>query len=212
VGFFLNLFRAARNVSGDNATARMTQSTDRIAEQVLVLRCQAGDEAAFADLVVRYHRRVHYYLQKMLNSADRADDATQDLWMDVFRSIPKLRDATSFAAWLYRLARDRAYRELRKSKPLSKSLDEVDPSDKMDEDEFSADDAAAVHAGLDRLAPEHREVLMLRFVESMSYQQVAVVVGCELGTVRSRIHYAKRALRRLLERNKHEQRIRVTTH
>src|SRR5438045_2277920 len=145
----------------------------------------------------------------MLGSPDRADDATQELWIDVFRSIPKLRDAKSFAPWLYRLARDRAYREMRKAKPQATSMDNFDVADDSDDESFALEDIERVHAALDQLAPEHREVLLLRFTESMDYQRIAAVVGCELGTVRSRIHYAKRALRGLLERNEHEQRIRI---
>ena len=57
-----------------------------------------------------------------------------------------------------------------------------------------------IHAALDELAPEHREVLVLRYVEDMTYEEIARVVGCEVGTVRSRLHYAKRALRGVLER------------
>jgi RNA polymerase sigma-70 factor (ECF subfamily) len=183
-----------------------------IYEPVLVLRCQLGDERAFAEIVGRYHRRVHYYLRKMLGSADRADDAMQELWIDVFRSIPKLRDASAFSSWLYRLARDRAFREIRRSaKPQAATIESVDFADESDDEEFSPEDAALVHEALDRIGPEHREVLLLRFVESMTYPQIAAVVGCELGTVRSRIHYAKRALRKLLERNNHEQRIRIET-
>jgi RNA polymerase sigma-70 factor, ECF subfamily len=62
------------------------------------------------------------------------------------------------------------------------------------------DDAESVHAALDELAPEHRDVLVLRFLEDMTYEDIARVTGCPIGTVRSRIHYAKRALRCALER------------
>ena len=68
-----------------------------------------------------------------------------------------------------------------------------------EEPEFSAEDAARVHAALDHLNLEHREALMLRFLEGLSYDEIGRVVGCPPGTVRSRIHYAKAALRRLLE-------------
>jgi RNA polymerase sigma-70 factor (ECF subfamily) len=190
----------------------MIDATESLAEQVLVLRCQAGDEAAFAELISRYHRRVHYYLQKMLGSPDRADDATQELWIDAFRSLAKLRDAASFAPWLYRLARDRAYREMRRSKPPASSLQDIELMAGSEDQQEPFEDVESVHAALNRLAPEHREVLLLRFVESMNYQQIASALGCDLGTVRSRLHYAKRALRRWLERNDHEQRIRVATH
>src|SRR5207253_1216868 len=104
------------------------------------------------------------------------------------------------------VARDRAYRVLRRRRPAHQSLDEWDEAaTSADEAAFSAEDAARVHAALDRLAPEHREVLVLRFLEDLSYDDVARVVGCPVGTVRSRLHYAKRALATVLERvNEHE--------
>ena len=78
-------------------------------------------------------------------------------------------------------------------------------ADESDDEDYSTADADRVHAALKELAPEHREVLVLRFLEEMSYEDVAQVVACPLGTIRSRIHYAKRALRRVLERmNQHE--------
>jgi RNA polymerase sigma-70 factor, ECF subfamily len=191
----------------------MPEPNINLQEPLLVLRCQAGDAAAFAELVGRYHRRVHYYLKKMLGSPDRADDALQEFWIDVFRSIPKLREASAFAPWLYRLARDRAYREIRRTPSVAEPIDAHDLAEEESPDDFSPDDAQRVHAALDELGPEHREVLLLRFIESMTYEQIAKVAGCEIGTVRSRIHYAKRALREVLERNDHEsERIRVAAH
>ena len=80
------------------------------------------------------------------------------------------------------------------------SIEDVEIADGSEEKiEFSADDVQAVHAALDRLAPEHREVLLLRFMEEMSYEEIAGVVGVSVGTVRSRIHNAKRSLREILK-------------
>jgi len=151
--------------------------------------------------VGRYHQRLRYYLQKMLD-AQRVDDALQELWLDVFRSIGKLTEPRAFAAWIYRLARDRAYRDLRRTKTSAvELLDVADPAD----DAFSAEDAEEIHQSLGQLNPEHREVLLLRFIQDMSYDEIAAVVGCEVGTVRSRLHYAKQKLRELIEkRNSHE--------
>ena len=86
---------------------------------------------------------------------------------------------------------------MRKSHRLEQAFDErsiVDPA-AAEESDFSPEDAARIHAALDELPPEQREVLVLRFLEEMSYEQIASVVGCQLGTVRSRIYYGKRALR-----------------
>jgi RNA polymerase sigma-70 factor, ECF subfamily len=123
------------------------------------------------------------------------------VWLDVFRCVPRLSDPGAFRAWLYRIARDRAFGKLRKKRRES-SLDGEEPiAEAAADDEFSAEDAAQIHAALDRIPAEQREVLVLRFLEEMSYDEIARVVGCQLGTVRSRIHYGKRALRRILEGN-----------
>jgi RNA polymerase sigma-70 factor (ECF subfamily) len=179
----------------------MTNRADRLYERVLVLRCQAGDEAAFVELVGEYSPRLRYYLRKMLTEGDHAEDALQDVWLQVFRGLPKLADPGAFPAWVYRIARDRAYREWRKRRPAARSLEETDvPEEPNSSGGLSAEDAEFIHAALDGLAPEHREVLVLCFLEDMSYEDIAQAIGCPLGTVRSRIHYAKRALRCALEK------------
>jgi RNA polymerase sigma-70 factor (ECF subfamily) len=179
----------------------MIDSADRIYERVLVLRCQAGDEAAFAELVARFQPRLRYYLHKMLRDVQGAEDALQDVWLAVFRAVSRLADLSAFRAWLYRIARDRALRELRKHRPSYRPLREVDPVDgRSAETPFTAADVERVHAALDELAAEHREVLVLRYLETMTYEEIARVVGRPVGTVRSRLHYARHALRGVLER------------
>jgi RNA polymerase sigma-70 factor, ECF subfamily len=177
----------------------MTDASDRLYERVLVLRCQARDEAAFEEIVARYTHRLRYYLRRMLGGVLAAEDALQEVWLDAFRGLPGLIEPGAFPAWIYRLARDRAFRELRRRRsylPLE-DFDVIDEAGGLDD--FSSDDAARIHQALDALPPEHREVLVLRFIESMTYEQIAGIVGCQLGTVRSRLHYAKRALRRVIE-------------
>jgi RNA polymerase sigma-70 factor (ECF subfamily) len=187
----------------------MNDAAGPLYERVLVLRCQTGDPAAFAELVERYGPRLGYYLRKMLQGTGAAEDALQDVWFDAFRGLPGLHDPGALAAWLYRLARVRAARELRRRGPPCRPLEETDLSTAADEqDAFRAEDAERVHAGLDRLAAEHREVLVLRFLEGMDYADMARVIGCPLGTVRSRLHYAKRALRAVIEEEERRERSR----
>jgi len=177
----------------------MTDRADRVYEQLLVLRCQAGDGAAFTELVGRYGPRVRYYLRKVVGDRHEADDLLQDVWVDVFRALPRLADPVAFPAWLYRLARDRAFRRLRRRPPPCQLDPEHEPADRTEKgDGFTADDISWVHAALDRLPHEHREVLVLRFLEGMAYEDVARVVGCPLGTVKSRIYHAKRSLYRAI--------------
>lgn len=179
----------------------MNEDLDRIYLSVLVLRCQAGDEAAFAELVARFQPRLRAFVRPLLDGdAHRAEDVLQDVWLDVFRSVGRLRDVGAFTGWLFRLTRDRAFRVLRRRRLVTESIAPAElletESNDLDEDE-----RRLVHASLARLPHEQREVLLLRFLEDMSYAQIAAAVGCELGTVRSRLHYAKLALRKQIERN-----------
>jgi RNA polymerase sigma-70 factor, ECF subfamily len=106
-----------------------------------------------------------------------------------------------FTVWLYRIARNQAYQYLRKEKAQALTYNEDDLSVVGEEtpDDFTAEDAAQIHLGLEKLSIEQRDVLTLRFLEEMSYEEIAEVVGCSLGTVRSRIYYGKSALRKVME-------------
>jgi RNA polymerase sigma-70 factor (ECF subfamily) len=201
----LNFSRSARNLAcevvlGARVEGQMTDTADRLYERVLVLRCQAGDEAAFTELVERYQPRLLYYLRKMVGEVHRAEDMLQEVWLAVFRAVPRLADAGAFRAWLYRIARDRAALELRRRRPAHQPLEEDALIEEPEEECFSTEDVERVHAALNELAPEHREVLVLRYIEDMAYEEIARVVDCPVGTVRSRLHYARRAVRLAIER------------
>jgi RNA polymerase sigma-70 factor (ECF subfamily) len=173
---------------------------ERLHRIVLVVRCQAGDQSAFEQLIELYQARLRYFLRRVVDDEHLADDLLQTVWLEVYRGLARLKDPGAFAAWLYQVARHRVLREQRGRPSTPLSLDGIDvPEAEVDDTDFSREDAERIHAALGRLAAEQREVLLLRFFEGMSYQEIARVTGCELGTVRSRIHYSKRALRRALE-------------
>jgi RNA polymerase sigma-70 factor (ECF subfamily) len=176
----------------------------QIYERLLVLRCQAGDETALAELIARYSPGLRFFLRNLADQPASADDLLQETWFDAYRRINCLRRPEAFAAWVYRIARDKAFRARRgrRTPTIDAELDDVAMTASEEEDDdppFTPDDAAHVRAALDRLPADHREVLLLRFVEDMSYEQIADVIGHPVGTVRSRLHYAKRALRARLE-------------
>ena len=179
---------------------------DRLYERLLVLRSQTGDEGALTELIGLYSPRLRYYLRKMLpghcgDNAGQAEDLLQETWCDALRSFGSLRDAAAFPAWIYRIARDRAWRLLRRERPAISLLPEMDLPAAAEEPEFSADDAAAVHAALAEVPAEQREVLVLRFLEGMTYEEIAAVTVAPLGTVRSRLFYGKETLRQLLAKD-----------
>ncbi|MHC4713527.1 MAG: RNA polymerase sigma factor [Planctomycetota bacterium] len=173
---------------------------DRGHEATLVLRLQAGDESAFEEIYEHYCNPVRYYLRRLLDSRESAEDVGQEVWMKVLSGIRKLRQPCAFRAWLFRIARNEAFRLLRRRRDTSLDDESTDamPSEEADET-FTPEDGARLHAALGNLKTAHREVLVLRFLEEMSYEEIASVVGCPPGTVRSRIYYGKRALRAILE-------------
>jgi RNA polymerase sigma-70 factor (ECF subfamily) len=190
----------------------MLDLEQRVGWQVLVVRCQIGDRAAFEEIIAFCQPRLRAFLFRMLSGVDaqQVEDVAQDVWVDVYRAVPRLADPAAFVPWLYRIARNRAYRALRSRAAPTASIDDntervpaADEGEGSDEPQFTPEDAAAVHAALDRLAPPRREVLLLRFMQDLSYEQIARVVGCPVGTVRSRIHLAKRELREILRKAGH---------
>ena len=179
---------------------------DEILQRVLVLRCQTGDARALEQLYLRHSARLGYYLRRLLDGDDAAAaDVQQDVWLTVVRKIGRLKAPGAFTVWLYRVARTRALDRLAARNghvtletepcPALELAEEPEPA-------FSPDDAAAIHAALDRVGRAHRDVLLLRFMEDLSYEQIAEVLGCPFGTVASRLHTAKRALRRELEKQR----------
>ena len=173
-------------------------NADRLLDEMLLLRYQTGDDLAFEQIVRRYHGPLLYFVRRMIAPGDGADDVLQQVWMAAYQQLPRLRHTDALRVWLYRTARNLAIRGLRR-KPREMPVESLDQVPDEPEAEFGPEDAAAVHAALIRLSAEHREVLVLRFMEQMSYEEIADTVGRDLGTIRSRLYYGKRALRRELE-------------
>lgn len=178
---------------------------DNLAHAALVLRCQGGDRVAMEDLYTRHHRALGYYLRRMLGQ-DEVADLQQEVWLTVLRRLRQLRNPEAFVVWLYQIARRKAWSRIRE-RDLGPVVDAKAIADLPEdaEPEFSAEDAEAIHHELASLSSAHREVIVLRFLESMTYEQIAEVTDCGVGTVRSRLHYAKLLLRQRLEED-HERR------
>lgn len=176
---------------------------ETVAESLLVLRAQMGSREAYARLVERHDGRLLFYLRRLLGHAADAEDVRQDVWLTVVRKLGTLDNPEAFRSWLYRIARNRGISLLRKRRaevPLDDAgpLEDVSTSSDEESSGFGPEDAAAVHAALDRLSPAHREIVTLRFLGGLGYDEIASVLDCRVGTVRSRIHYAKAALRAAL--------------
>ena len=178
----------------------VNECKDGVQFEWLALRCQAGEPEAFADLIAVMERPLIYYATSLTGNQDAALDVLQDVWVKVVRGIRRLKDPGSLKPWLYAIthgvAVDRIRRDYKRDKAEQAQLEGLLD---IEEPSFDEEDATAIRDALSRLGVKHREVLVLHFLQDLSIMEIANVVGCSEGTVKSRIHYAKRQLKQILE-------------
>ena len=167
---------------------------------IWVKQCQRGDRKAFEAIFRLYQPRLRYYVRRLNHSSTNADDLLQDIWMKVIKKIGTLKDARAFTAWLYCIARNEVISKARIKDPFVGLSDEhLDLSAQVDEPVFDNEDATRVHQALDKLKIHKREILTLSFLEQMPNKQIAELLGIKVGTVKSRLFYAKQSLCKELE-------------
>jgi len=187
-------------------------------ESELVAKLVARDEAAFNYLVVTYERRVFALVFRMLGRRDEAEDLAQEVFVQVFKAIDQFRGESKLSTWIYRIAVNLCKN---RTKYLSRrQLGDQDDVDAMI-DRAPLSSAKGVSVGdisrpdelvegmqlelivkraIQQIEPDFREVLILRDVEDLSYEEIASVTGLAAGTVKSRIHRARAQLRALVEK------------
>ncbi|TXI23987.1 MAG: sigma-70 family RNA polymerase sigma factor [Roseateles sp.] len=171
------------------------------ADQLLVRQAQAGSRVAFDMLVLKYQRRVERLLARHLRSPDDVADLCQDTFLAAYRALPGFRGDSAFYTWLYRIAVNAARRHRAQQRPLE-SLDEGTfdelraPSDHATPDALLASRqlAGELDQAVAALADDQRQALLLREVDGLSYEDIAQLMDCPAGTVRSRIFRAREAI------------------
>src|SRR5262245_11062787 len=178
----------------------MLRDKDAVASELLALRCRRGDRPALDELIRTWEPRLLYFIRRLVRDEADAFDVLQAAWVRILNGIGSLSDARSLAPWLYRIARNTALSHLRSMATAQESLDDQPAAfaSLQADGQFDFADAEQVHRGLLSLSLPHREVLTLFFLEEMSVEEVASVFGVPPGTVKSRLHYAKRALRKVI--------------
>jgi len=175
--------------------------TSRTQDEWIALRCQSGEPSGFEDLVAVMERPLLYYASKLAGNVEAGMDILQDVWVKAFRDIRGLKEPASLRPWLYRsthgLAIDRIRRNLSRERAEEVHSAALQGSP---EPSFTEEDSAAIHQALNEIGLRHREVLVLHFLEDFSLAEIAAIVGCSEGTVKSRIHYAKLAMKEILLR------------
>ncbi len=166
---------------------------------LLVVRFQRGDRGAFDGIVRLWETPVFYYLRRLAATEADAWELLQESWLKLFRSLGSLREPEALPAFLYKTARNTALSRLRKRElaEVESYADEVhDESSGNDISTF--DNADEVHHALDQLPLLQRKALTLYFLEDLSLDEMAATLDVPLGTIKSRIHYAKLAMRKIL--------------
>ncbi len=175
-----------------------------------VQRALAGDADAFADIYTAYRERVYRLAYHFVHNQQDALDLCQEAFVRAFESLPSFKGRSRLSTWLMRIASNTCIDHLRQAKVRrAGGLDEhtvtgdarvpgrrtpADPTRGPESQEAQA----AIEAAIERLSPEHRAVFVLHAVEGLTYQEIADVVGCPVGTVMSRLHYARKRLQGLL--------------
>jgi RNA polymerase sigma-70 factor, ECF subfamily len=178
-------------------------SVDRLEESFQVLRAKAGDTLAFTWLMTRHERPLLYYLRRFVGRPEDALDVHQEVWLAVYHGLPALRTPQAFRGWLYRLAHDKAVRFVQTEVREARNCEALEvPAEEGPEP--PEEDPERVHRALGLLSPPQREVLTLYYLRDLTLEELAVACDLAVGTVKSRLHYARLALRRHLERNQHE--------
>lgn len=170
---------------------------DHLSTYLLVVRCQVGDEEAFAKLYELFSEKTLRYLNGLLG--DDAPDVQQELWLSVYRGIRNVGNPNAFRTWLFRTTRHRAIDFLLRTKRERELVDEasLEMLDASYEDQFELSDnvdGIQLEGALEAMPAVQREVLLLRYRDEMSYSEMALVIGCPIGTVRTRLYHAKRRM------------------
>ncbi len=182
----------------------MEDEARRARDAWMACRCQLGEPGAFDALVSEMERPLFYYLLKLLGNEDAALDVLQEVWVKVFRGIGALRVPEALRTWLYRVARGTALNRVRDDDTRSGAEEPIGDDDEIALNRFAdapgitSESAFQVHEALDRIDRRSREVLVLLFLEGLTVAEIAAVVNVPEGTVKSRIHHAKKALREVL--------------
>lgn len=182
-------------------------------DRVLVDRFKNGDQSAFDEMVARYWDRIYAMVNQLLRNTQDAEEVTQDAFIRAHRGLVNFRGDSAFSTWLYQiatnLARNRYWYWWRRKRDKTISFDqpvgpdnettlaEIIPAEVETPDDITVTQEFVdkIGEGMAKLTPKHREILTLRNIRNLSYEEIAQILGLSVGTVKSRIARARESLR-----------------
>lgn len=178
----------------------------RLREELLVMQAMGGDRAAFEALARLYQERLWRYARRLTGNEHAAWDVLQESWLGIARGLRRLRDASAFRSFAFSIVTRQATNRLRRSRPevgadqavLERSaLGRTDAAESSERDQAIAD----LRTALAQLPNAQQSLLSLHYLEELELWELAAVLGIPTGTVKSRLHHARKHLREILERN-----------
>lgn len=178
-----------------------------------VQRVQAGDVAAFDFLVVKYRERLFSIVYNLTSNREDAADLTQEAFIKAFSSIKRFRGKSSFFTWLYRIAVNTTLSQMKRHRlrrffslenlneeaTSSEIIETLSEGGKIERRSLANELQEKLNEALQKLSPKHRTVVILFEIEGLSHQEISEIMECSVGTVRSRLHYAKQQLQAYLQ-------------
>lgn len=180
-----------------------TYAKNRLLDGYLVVAAQAGDRTAADLLARRYHRRLIAHAWRLTGDMELARDVVQSSWLDIARGLPRLRDEAAFPAWAYQIVSRRCARNirgLRNDRALAGALADAPHEDPTEQSEIAT---PRLRAAIRALPAAQRSALALFYFEDFSVAEIAVALAVPAGTVKTRLMHARRALRAVLEGDRH---------
>jgi RNA polymerase sigma-70 factor (ECF subfamily) len=177
----------------------MSGNTQRIADEWLVLQSQDGDAHAFDLLVSRWQERLWRHARRLVRDDAAAWDVLQEAWMSILKNLRRLEDPGAFSGWAYRIVTFRCMDHLRRGK-RQRRLEEEQAVRAPEPAEETDDDVEELRVALDELNVDQRAILSLHYKEELGVDRIAEILDIPVGTVKSRLHRARAALKERMER------------
>jgi RNA polymerase sigma factor (sigma-70 family) len=205
---------ATKALGSKTLVASPERQLEADSDMEIVRRVQAGDVAAFDRLILKYRERVYGIIYHMTSNREDSADLAQDSFIKAFQSIHRFGGQSSFFTWLYRIAVNSTLSHLRKGRlrsffslerinsdePVSREIiDALTDKTGADRDTFVHELQEKLNDAMQKLSTKHRTVVTLFEIDGLSHQEIAEVMDCSVGTVRSRLHYAKQLLQSELQ-------------
>lgn len=175
-------------------------------EEDIIQSAREGDERAFGELVRAYHPRLAGLLNRLMRNSEMVNEMEQQVWIKVWRNLPRFGGRSSFFSWLYTIA-TRTVTDHHRALARRGEVEYLDErqharpggAGRPDRELMNRETGERIQAALDLCSEKHRTVLVLREMEGLGYEDIATILKCRVGTVMSRLHHARKHLRHLLE-------------